>query len=131
MPTPTWLLQEQIATFMRLAEQATPATPTLLDDKPADLRVRLIEEELSELEAAMVCRDLVDIADALADLVYVVVGTAVAHGINLAPIFEEVHRSNMSKFIDGHRREDGKWIKGKSYSPADLRPILLNQGANL
>lgn len=72
--------------------------------------------------------NLVEIADGLADLHYVAYcGTGASCGLNMAPIFAEVHRSNMSKFIDGHRREDGKWIKGPSYSAANLSPIIQEQ----
>lgn len=65
--------------------------------------------------------------DATLDLKVVVIGTGVAMGVDLEPGWEEVHRSNMSKFIDGYKREDGKWIKGPSYSPANLGPILEAQ----
>ena len=50
-----------------------------------------------------------------------------AYGIDMEPIHEEIQRSNMSKFIDGHLREDGKWVKGPSYSPADIKPIIEAQ----
>lgn len=92
-----------------------------------NLRIALIEEELGELHQAMRAHDAVEIADAIGDLLYVVLGTAVSCGIDIEPIFEEIHRSNMSKFIDGHRRADGKWIKGPSYSPANLTPIIEAQ----
>jgi predicted HAD superfamily Cof-like phosphohydrolase len=73
--------------------------------------------------------DIVELADALADLDYVVEGTRIAFNINGKPIANEVHRSNMSK-IGGHRREDGKWIKPNTYSPADIRGELNKQGWN-
>lgn len=91
------------------------------------LRRNLMEEELLELVEGMKHNDLIEIADGLADLMYVVLGTAVAYGIEMQPIWDEVHRSNMSKFIDGHKDWNGKWIKGPSYSPADLLPILKAQ----
>lgn len=72
--------------------------------------------------------DIVEIADGCADLMVVTIGTAIACGIDLDPIFQEVHRSNMSKFIDGHRREDGKWIKGPAYSPPNIKAELIKQG---
>lgn len=71
--------------------------------------------------------NLIQIADGCADIKYVTNGTALACGIDMEPIDDEVQRSNMSKFIDGHRREDGKWVKGPSYSPADLHEILATQ----
>ena len=72
--------------------------------------------------------DLVCIADGCADTKVVTDGTALACGIDLEPVFAEVHRSNMSKFIDGTFREDGKYVKGPSYSRAAIKPILIQQG---
>lgn len=71
--------------------------------------------------------DLVEVTDALTDIDYVNLGAAVAYGLDLEPFQKEVQRSNMSKFIDGHRREDGKWLKGPSYSETNLAPILEKQ----
>jgi len=71
-------------------------------------------------------RDTVAVAKELADLLYVVYGTAVSCGIDMEPVFREVHRSNMSK-VGGHKREDGKWVKPSTYSPARLELILVDQ----
>lgn len=120
-------VQAQIRLFMQKAEQQTPATPGIPDAAVRGLRVKLISEELEEFIAAQVQQDIVGVADAIADLVYVVVGAAVAWGIELAPIFEEVHASNMTKFIDGYRRADNKWMKGPSYRPANLLSIIERQ----
>src|SRR4029453_6442141 len=68
------------------------------------------------------------IAKEVADLLYVVYGTAVSYGIDMAPVFREVHRSNMSK-VGGYKREDGKWVKPATYSPAAIQPILAEQAA--
>ncbi len=100
--------------------------PTTLDEPTQTLRTRLIQEEFDELQEAMKAKDLPNIAKELADLLYVVYGTAVSCGIDMEPIFQEVHRSNMSK-IGGHKREDGKWVKPPTYSPADISPILTAQ----
>lgn len=90
-----------------------------------DLTVDIAEDEnWQEINSV----DLIQVADGCADVKVVTDGLALACGIDLEPVMEEVDRSNMSKFIDGHRREDGKWIKGPSYSPADIRYILINQG---
>lgn len=120
--------------FQQMVQQFHEKAGAVINHKPTNLtlgdqllRFRLIAEELGELKDGMVNEDLVEIADALGDLLYVVLGTAVSHGIDIEPIFLEIHRSNMSKFIDGHRREDGKWIKGPSYSPANLEPIIREQ----
>lgn len=91
-----------------------------------ELRLRLIEEEFEELRAAMAQDDLAAVAKEMADLLYVVYGTAVSYGIDMQPVFEEVHRSNMSK-VGGYKRADGKWVKPPTYSPAALEPILKAQ----
>ena len=93
----------------------------------AALRVDLIDEELNELREATGKQDLVGIADALTDLLYVVYGAGHAYGINLDDCFAEVHRSNMSKLDDESQpiyREDGKVLKGPNYSPPDLGQII-------
>ena len=97
--------------------------PTLATEKTGKLRVRLIQEELDEYSEALELNDLLGVADALGDLLYVVVGAAVTHGLDLEGIFWEVHRSNMSK-VGGHKDEGGKWVKPDTYSPADLRPFV-------
>lgn len=68
--------------------------------------------------------DLVKLADGCADTKVVTIGTELACGIDGEAVFEEVHRSNMSKFIDGTFREDGKYVKGPSYSKADIKKVL-------
>jgi len=68
--------------------------------------------------------EIVAAYDAVLDLEVVTTGTAVAMGVDTEPGWQEVHRSNMSKFIDGTKRADGKWVKGPSYSPANLKPIV-------
>lgn len=119
--------QAQVREFMVKAGQATPDKPTMCDDDVYLLRVKLIQEELEEFEKALYEKNLVETYDAILDLLVVTIGAAVALGLDLEPGWQEVHRSNMSKFIDGHRREDGKWVKGPSYSPANLAPIVEAQ----
>jgi predicted HAD superfamily Cof-like phosphohydrolase len=87
----------------------------------------LIEEEFGELREAMAQGAVSQIAKELADLLYVVYGTAVSCGIDMEPVFREVHRSNMSK-VGGHKGADGKWVKPSNYSPARLEPLLREQG---
>jgi predicted HAD superfamily Cof-like phosphohydrolase len=101
--------------------------PTVIDGQTRELRVKLIQEEFDELKEALAVEDLSSIAKEMADLLYVVYGTAVSYGIDLDPIFREVHRSNMSK-VGGHKREDGKWVKPATYSPAHIEPIVAGQG---
>ena len=94
--------------------------------KVAALRTRLHEEELFELNVAMDHNDLEEIADALADSIYVLLGTAVTYGIDLAPIFAEVHRTNMAK-DGGATREDGKILKPEGWQPPDIAGLIEKQ----
>lgn len=101
-----------------------------IDYSLAKLRVALLEEEVSEFVTAAEKGDLVGIADALADIIYVVYGTALTYGIDLDAVFREVHRSNMSKLdIDGKPliRDDGKVLKSERYFPPDIVSVLAQQ----
>ena len=101
--------------------------PTWPDFNTRELRLELIQEELDELSDAVADRDMIQIADALADLLYVVYGAGHSFGIDLDECFEEVHRSNMSKLGENGRpihREDGKVMKGPGYFEPDLESIL-------
>jgi predicted HAD superfamily Cof-like phosphohydrolase len=91
------------------------------------LRQALIEEEVGELAVAARAGDLVGVADALADIVYVAYGTAHVYGIDLDAVLDEVHASNMTKLgADGQpvRRADGKVMKGPGYRPPDIAAVL-------
>jgi predicted HAD superfamily Cof-like phosphohydrolase len=94
------------------------------------LRVSLLEEEVGELVSATHARDLVGIADALADITYVVYGTALTYGIDLDSVLGEVHRSNMSKLDQDGKpiiRTDGKVLKSERYSPPNIAAVLQRQ----
>lgn len=101
-------------------------TPTMPEREVRALRLSLIEEELGELSEAFGLGDLVATADALGDLLYVVYGAAVACGIDLDPVFAEIHRTNMAK-VGGARRGDGKLMKPEGWQPPDLAAILAGQ----
>lgn len=90
------------------------------------LRLELISEEYEELFAAVLNHDIIDVADALADLVYVIYGTAIAFRIDLDAVLEEVHRSNMTKYLPEGSDPSipHKISKGADYSPPNLAPIL-------
>ena len=120
--------QAMVEAFHRTFEIVVQQTPALVDDRTRALRERLIHEEFEELKEAMAKDDLVAIAKEMADLLYVVYGTAVSYGIDMEPVFREVHRSNMTK-VGGYKREDGKWVKPATYSPAAIEPILAEQAA--
>lgn len=90
------------------------------------LRTELLREEYFEYLESEEKNDLVNLAKELADIIYIVCGTAVSYGIPLDKVFEEVHRSNMAKLVDGKpiRREDGKILKPKGWTPPDIKKIL-------
>jgi len=120
--------QEMVTAFHRAFDIAIGTVPAVPDAATCALRVNLIQEEFAELREALGQQDIAAVAKELADLLYVVYGTAVSCGIHMAPVFREVHRSNMSK-VGGHKRADGKWLKPPDYSPAHLQPILAAQGS--
>jgi predicted HAD superfamily Cof-like phosphohydrolase len=91
------------------------------------LRTLLIEEELAEFRNAGESQDLIGVADALADLLYVVYGAAVEYGIDLEPVLAEIHRSNMTKDARHGCRADGKVQKGPGYVPPDIRGVVEDQ----
>lgn len=123
-------MQRDVREFHRRFKLGEKERPILASDKIALLRRRLIEEEKEELFKAMYELNLIKIADGLADLLYVVFGTAIVYGIDMEEVFDEVHRSNMSKvWKDGtvHYDEFGKMLKPSTYSPADIESVLRRQ----
>ena len=118
--------QKMVLEFHNQFDIHVSPTPSIPDEPTQILRKRLIQEEFEELQEAMQEKDLPSIAKELADLLYVVYGTAVSLGIDMEPVFQEVHRSNMSK-VGGYKREDGKWVKPPTYSPASLDAIMQAQ----
>ena len=118
---------ELVGDFMEAFGQKVEVDPTWPDFNTRELRLELIQEELDELAQAVDDRDMIQIADALTDLLYVVYGAGHSFGIDLDECFEEVHRSNMSKLGENGRpihREDGKVMKGPGYFEPDLEGIL-------
>ena len=118
---------ELVAEFMRAFEQDVHSDTTLREAETRALRYELIREELEELHEAFAAKDIVEVADALADLLYVVYGAGHAFGIDLDECFLEVHRSNMSKLGEDGRpvkRFDGKIMKGPGFFAPDLESIL-------
>lgn len=94
------------------------------------LRERLLDEEATEFAHAAHRRDLVGMADALADVVYVAYGTAITLGIDLDAVLDEVHRSNMSKLDERGRpvlRDDGKVLKSPRYRPPNVAAVMASQ----
>ena len=119
---------ELVGDFMEVFGQQVNCEPTLRDRETQDLRVDLISEELEELQLAITNNDIVEVADALTDILYVVYGAGHAFGIDLDECFMEVHESNMSKLGEDGKpiyREDGKVLKGPGYFPPNLEEIVV------
>lgn len=119
---------ELVGDFMEAFGQEVKLNPELPDQAVMDLRIDLIAEELEELQTAIDNRDLVEIADALTDILYVTYGAGHAFGIDLNDCLAEVHSSNMSKLGEDGRpiyREDGKVLKGPGYRAPDLESVIF------
>lgn len=113
--------------FMEVFGQEVKKKPEFPSDEVVDLRYNLIAEELFELGEAIDEKDLVAVADALTDILYVTYGAAAAFGIDIDACFKEVHRSNMTKLDENGKpvyREDGKIIKPSTYTPPNLEFII-------
>jgi len=137
--------QKMVREFRTMFEQTVNRVPTVVSKEDRKLVLCLIYEEFLELcdavgavtnlppEFEIIAEDVTDLertADALTDLDYVVKGGLVCYGMDGEPLFAEIHRSNMTK-IGGHKNAHGKWIKPETYSPAKLKPLLLEQGADI
>ena len=114
---------EKVGDFMEAFGQEVLYIPTMPDFNLSALRLELIEEEVQELRDGLDKKSILEIADALTDILYVVYGAGHAFGIDLDDCFHEVHSSNMTKLgADGRPlyREDGKVMKGPNYREPDL-----------
>ena len=121
---------ELVGDFMESMDQEIFLDPEFPDEHIQRLRINLIEEELDELQMAVDNQDMVEVADALTDLLYVVYGAGHAFGIDLDECFCEVHRSNLSKLgpdFKPIKREDGKVMKPDTYSPPNLKMVLYDR----
>ena len=117
----------KVGTFMKTFGQEVKTKPSLSTDKINKLRLDLIKEELTELIEAMNNKDLLEVADALTDILYVTYGAGHAFGINLDKCFEEVQNSNMSKLDENGKpiyNEHGKVMKGPNYFKPDLSKFV-------
>ena len=118
---------EKVGDFMEACDQEVKDFADFPENDIVELRKSLILEEYEEFLDALSAHDLIEVADALTDLLYVVYGTGHAFGIDLDSCFEEVHESNMSKLgADGYaiKNEFGKVMKGPNYFSPDLEKIL-------
>ena len=103
-------------------------SPGLSNGELIELRIKLLKEEVEEYAEAARAGDLVEVLDALADIGYILAGTIINHGMQhiYDDAFNEVHRSNMAKLVDGKvlRREDGKVMKPEGWQPPNLAQFL-------
>ena len=117
----------KVGTFMKTFGQEVKTKPSFSSDKINKLRIDLIKEELDELQEAMKNNDLLEVADALTDILYVTYGAGHAFGINLDKCFDEVQNSNMSKLNKNGEpiyNESGKVMKGPNYFKPDLTKFV-------
>ena len=117
----------KVGIFMKTFGQEVKSKPSFSSDKINKLRIDLIKEELDELEEAMSNNDLLEVADALTDILYVTYGAGHAFGIDLDKCFDEVQNSNMSKLDENEKpiyNDSGKVMKGPNYFKPDLTKFV-------
>lgn len=117
----------KVKLFMESFGQEVKSKPEFPSDNTVKLRIELISEELQELVDACKAGDIIEVADALTDILYVTYGAAHSFGIPIDECFKEVQRSNMSKLGEDGKpiyREDGKVMKGPNYSVPNLKNVL-------
>ena len=118
---------EKVKTFMTTYDQEVKESASFPDENIIKLRLKLIKEELEELEQALNDKNLLEVADALTDIIYVTYGAGHSFGINLDACFEEVQRSNMSKLDEDGKpiyNEYGKVMKGSNFSKPNLKQFI-------
>ena len=118
---------EKVGIFMKTFGQEVKDKPSFSTEKINNLRVSLIEEELKELKDAMESKDLLEVADALTDILYVTYGAGHAFGINLDKCFDEVQNSNMSKLDSNGKpiyNDFGKVMKGPNFFKPNLKKFF-------
>jgi|TARA_R110001606_G_scaffold391172_2_gene558726 predicted HAD superfamily Cof-like phosphohydrolase len=119
---------EMVKEFNRSFDIQNETKPSLLSKEKFQLKLNIMQEELDEYKEACENEDLVEVADAIVDMMYVLYGIIIQHGLSdvFYDMFQEVHKSNMSKLERGKplRRSDGKILKGSEYFKPDLKNIL-------
>ena len=118
---------EKVEQFMKTFGQEIKSKSSLSSEKINNLRIALIQEELEELKQAINQKNLLEVADALTDLLYVTYGAGHAFGIDLDKCFEEVQKSNMSKLDENGKpiyNDVGKVMKGPGYFKPDFSKII-------
>ena len=118
---------KKVGEFMKAFGQEVKSLPNLSSEKINNLRINLIDEELNELKEAIKEKNLIEVADALTDILYVTYGAGHAFGIDLDRCFEEVQNSNMSKLDENGKpiyNDSGKVMKGPNYFKPDLSKFV-------
>ena len=118
---------QKVKNFMETFGQEVKSSPSFSTTKINELRYNLIKEELDEFRQALDSKDLLEVADALTDILYVTYGAGHAFGINLDSCFEEVQNSNMSKLGEDGKpiyNDQGKVLKGPNYFKPDLSKFI-------
>jgi predicted HAD superfamily Cof-like phosphohydrolase len=122
-----------VAEFHRACDVPTKFVPAFPPDERVDLRASLVNEEVNkELLVAIENRDMVGVADGIADSIYVLIGMALEFGVPLPEVWRRVHGANMLK-LDPlthkvNRRKDGKVLKPEGWQPPDIRGALIDSG---
>ena len=117
----------KVKAFMNTYGQDVKEKAEFPENKIVQLRISLIEEELNELKEAIKNKDIVEVADALTDILYVTYGAGHSFGVNLDECFDEVQRSNMSKLGEDGKpiyNDSGKVMKGPNYFAPNLKKII-------
>ena len=120
----------KVKTFMSIFGQEIKTKPGLPAEQILRLRLKLIKEEFDELKSAIANNDIIEVADALTDILYVTYGAGHSFGIDLDKCFEEVQKSNMSKLDKNGKpiyNKIGKIMKGPNYFKPDLKKILFKK----
>ena len=118
---------QDIIDFHKACKHHIGEKPTFPLNEVCKLRHTLISEEVKETLEALAKDDLVGVADGIADSIVVLLGTAVSYGIDIRPIWDEVHRTNMAK-AGGKKRADGKSLKPEGWQPPKVEELLIKQG---
>ncbi|MCK4828775.1 hypothetical protein KA005_74275 [bacterium] len=117
--------QKMVLEFHRKMGFTINDVPTIISEIQIKDRSEITREELGEIDEAFKLKNMVKLCDAITDTLYAVYGTAVACGIDIEPIFAEIHRSNMTKTPPN--RSTGKAIKGEEYSPPDIESLIKHR----
>ncbi len=117
---------QEVKKFQTAVGQNVSEVPEFPDENERVLRRKLLKEEVEEYFDGEDKDDLENVAKELADIIYIVCGTAASYGIPLDRVFNEVHRSNMEKLVDGKvvRRDDGKILKPEGWTAPDIKSVL-------